>query len=286
MASGLSTASAVATPSVTYEGPTKGFVGSYKADLDAFSKQYNKKTVHVTGAMVESITLPDAKSGAPWLISIKDESDSGDPANISCFVSSTLSSGDKARALAVRKSKRIDIVGVVEADGYSLGITNCKVVQSGLVLAPDTGSNARPRGALASTAAAPSHASSPFTFAVTNAWNDAVNGVLFVHDAIAITGGESDVMLQPDDFLISMHLANGAIKKYPSMTQHAPTYQKYNPADIQNPLTVPEVDVKEDLGSIGPMTIPAHGSVRIVVTFQVVDSVENPQDNRSVSLRP
>jgi hypothetical protein len=281
---GLSMLTAVATPAVSYDGPAKMLVASYKSDVDAFGKQYNKKLVHVTGALVTSVTLPDAKSGAPWLISLKDETDSGDAANVSCFVSGSLSASEKQRALAVRKTKRIDIVGVVEADGYSLGITSCKVVPSGLVMGGG-GAASGGRPAAANAAAAPARTATPFTYVVTNAWNDSVNGVLFVHDAIAITGGDNDVTLQPDDFVIAMHLANGALKKYPSMTQPAPKYQKYNPADIQNPLLVPEVDVKEDLGSIGTMTIPAHGSVRIVVTFQVVDSVANPQDNRTISLR-
>jgi hypothetical protein len=126
---------------------------------------------------------------------------------------------------------------------------------------------------------------SPLSIVVTNAWNDTINGVLFVHVAVSITGGAQDVSLQPDDFGLSMQLVNGAKKVYPSIRQAAPTYQKVSLFDTGNLTTAYEVDPKQDLGSIGPMTIPAHNEVRIVVTFEVADSVMNSADNRAVSLR-
>jgi len=273
-----------AAGAVAYEGSTAPFVSQYKSDLDSFGALFNKKTVHLTGASVLSITLPDAKTGAPWLISLKDETGGDSPANVSCFISSTVTSAERARALAVRKGARIDITARVAADGFSLGLTDCRVVQSGLVF----GTSGNAKAITASRSQAPRDEEPPghpITFTVTNAWNDTVNGTLFVHDAIAITGGADDVTVQPGDFALTMQLANGAKKSYGSMTEAAPTYQKLSALSPNNLTTAYEVDPKDDLGSIGPITVPAHGSVHVIITFQVPDTVAAPTDNRAVSLR-
>jgi hypothetical protein len=266
---------AFAATSFAYNGPSTELVQQYKTDVDGFGKQYNKKTIHIAGASVASVTLPDPKQGAPWLISLRDETSSGSAANISCFVASSLTPAERKRALAAKKGSHIDVVAVVQADGYSLGLTDCKVVA--------------PMAVIANRPAAPAAPAAPpppaLGLTVTNAWNDTVNGVLFVHDAVVISGGDQDVALKPDDFAISMRLANGAIKQYASLTDAAPTYQKYNAMASGYISTAYEVDPKEDLGAIGPMTVPAHGSVRVVVTFQIPDAVSTPGDNRKVSFR-
>ncbi len=266
-----------------FTGSAKDFVSQYDADLTAFGKDYNAKKVVLSDAVVTGVTLPDAKSGAPWLITLRDDTGAGTPANVSCFVASTLSAADKKRALAVKKNAHVTLSAVVAADGYSLGLTKCVIVAPQTAAAPRA--NASASVAQTTATAPPAVAAPPITFTVTKAWNDSVNGVLFVHDAITIAGGERDVELPPDAFALGMSLANGAKKSYTSLTQAAPTYAKYSPGAPNNTMTAYEVAPREDLGSIGTLTIPAHGNVRVIVTFQVVDEVADPTNNRNVTLK-
>ncbi|MFY9646091.1 MAG: hypothetical protein WAK29_12985 [Terriglobales bacterium] len=276
------TLAAAAAEAPAYEGSVTDLVQQYKSNLDTFDAQYNKKVVHLTNATVTSVTLPDAKTGAPWLISLKDDSASGSPANVSCFVSASLSSSDHQRALAVKKSAHINVVATVQADGFALGLTNCRVVEPGLVLGAAAASSKQTSGPPESA----QQPAGPFSFTVTKTWNDEVNGVLYVHAAMFINGGSRDVNLERDDFVLSMRLANGARKSYPSMSQAAPTYERVNLLVGFGGSTVGyQVAPKEDLGAIGPMTIPAHGNVSIVVTFQVPDPVADPLDTHAISLR-
>jgi len=121
--------------------------------------------------------------------------------------------------------------------------------------------------------------------AVSNAWNDTVQGALFVHCALDIQGGNADATLSPNMLVLTMQLANGAKKSYGAMTQAAPTYQKINPLG-QTTQTAYEVDPKDDLGAIGSIIVPAHGTVHVIATFFVgTDVVADPTSNRQVALQ-
>jgi len=129
-----------------------------------------------------------------------------------------------------------------------------------------------------------SSAASRVQIAVTNAWNDMVNGILFVHDTIAVNGGETDRMLRASDLTLTMALSNGARKTYTGMTQGAPTYSKINPL-ASSTTTAYEVEPTSDLGRLGIIMVPAHGAVTVTVTFAVPDPVANATDNRAVTAR-
>ena len=121
--------------------------------------------------------------------------------------------------------------------------------------------------------------------AVSNAWNDMVQGALFVHAALDIQGGSTDANLTPNMLMLTMQLSNGAKKSYGAMTQAAPTYQKLNPLG-QTTQTAYEVDPKDDLGAIGSIIVPAHGTVHVIATFFVgTDVVADPTSNRQVALQ-
>ncbi len=119
---------------------------------------------------------------------------------------------------------------------------------------------------------------------VVNAWNDAVNGALFVHDSITVHGGASDATLRASDFRLTMSLANGSRRTYAGLAQPAPTFQKLNPLG-PDMTSAYEVDPREDLGAMGSILVPAHGVVRTTVTFDVTDAVSDPQANRLVVIR-
>jgi hypothetical protein len=123
------------------------------------------------------------------------------------------------------------------------------------------------------------------TLSVSNAWNDTVQGSVYVHTALDIHGGASDATLTPDMLMLSMKLANGGKRNYGASAQAAPTYQKIS-ALSNTPITANEVDPKEDLGALGSLIIPAHGTVHIVATFFVgSDILADPNANRQVTLR-
>lgn len=120
---------------------------------------------------------------------------------------------------------------------------------------------------------------------ISNAWNDTLQGSLFVHAALDIRGGDTDATLTPNMLALTMQLANGARKSYGAMTQAAPTYQKINPLGSTT-TTAYEVDPKDDLGSIGSVIVPAHATVHVVATFFVgTDVVAEPSANRLVALK-
>ncbi len=123
---------------------------------------------------------------------------------------------------------------------------------------------------------------------VTNAWDDTLNGTLFVHDTVVVSGGNSDVTLAPSSFVLAINLANGGRKSYPALSTSAPAYSKFNVAannGAGGDVMVPEVDPSSDLGRLGSITIPAHGSATVTVTFAVTDPVADPKSNRNVTLR-
>jgi len=130
----------------------------------------------------------------------------------------------------------------------------------------------------------------PITALVTvvNAWNDPVNGALFVHDTVAITGGNSDITVAPGSFILAIQLANGGRKSYRGLSTAAPSYSKYNVTANNGAggnVLVPEVAADSDLGRMGSITVPAHGTVTVTVTFAVTDPVADPNANRGVTLR-
>ena len=119
----------------------------------------------------------------------------------------------------------------------------------------------------------------------TNAWNDTVGGNLLVHVAIDVEGGSGDATLSPANLMLTMALANGGKKAYLAIPVAAPTFQKLNP--LGNTTTIAyEVDPKEDIGGLGSIIVPAHGSVKLVATFLIGnDLVANANDNRNVVLK-
>jgi len=129
------------------------------------------------------------------------------------------------------------------------------------------------------------HAQTPqVTIAVTNTWNDVVNNVVYVHDSLAITGGSTDSILRSSDLALTMNLANGAVKRFNGLHQEAPTYQKFSPATQQMAVAY-EVEPTNDLGRLGEIVVPAHGTVTTTVTFAVSDPVSQVGDNRKVTVR-
>lgn len=128
----------------------------------------------------------------------------------------------------------------------------------------------------------PSSHASHLQFTVSNAWNDNLNGALLIHTALVIQGGKHGVTVSPQDFALTMALANGGTKRYQGMTAPAPTYEKFN-ALTNTSTTAYEVDPKDDLGAIGSVTVPAGGSASVIVTFVIPDIVADPKANRNVS---
>lgn len=74
------------------------------------------------------------------------------------------------------------------------------------------------------------------------------------------------------------------MKSYTAVSRAAPTYQKLN-AVTGATMTAYEVDPKDDLGRLGEIIIPAHGTVNVVATFWVQESVADPTDNKNVTLK-
>ena len=128
-------------------------------------------------------------------------------------------------------------------------------------------------------------AASPVAIHVTNAWNDVVAGKTLVHVAIDTQGGNSDSTLTPEHLVLTMALASGGKKTYTAIPVAAPTYEMVNPL-LNATKQVHEVDPKEDLGGLGSVIVPAHGTVKVVATFLVgTDVVANASDNRNVVLK-
>jgi hypothetical protein len=140
------------------------------------------------------------------------------------------------------------------------------------------------RSAGSDQVSSPSRSSDKPKFEVTKAWNDVLQGSLFVHDMLTVYGGAHDVTLRPEMFQLSLALANGGKKTYGALNQSAPQYSRYNPMTGQTQY-MPEVDPATDLGHLGSMIVPAHGTVTITVTFPVSDTVADANANRDVAIR-
>lgn len=138
-------------------------------------------------------------------------------------------------------------------------------------------------GAAPQTVGAPGGSGAALHIEVVNAWNDNVQGTLYVHDTILIHGAAANTTVQSRDFVLTMQLANGGQKSYPGMSQAAPTYSKINPMS-QTPGVAFEVDPNMDLGSLGALVVPAQGAVKVTVTFAILETVANPAANRSVTM--
>ncbi len=121
---------------------------------------------------------------------------------------------------------------------------------------------------IAATSGAPQ-----ITATVSNAWNDTKDQVLYVHDTVTLQGGESDARLTPGNFTLTMTLAGGAKKTYSAMTTPAPSYTKTNALGVAaagyGPTLQPMVDAQTDLGALGSIVVPAHGTASVTVTFAV-----------------
>lgn len=119
--------------------------------------------------------------------------------------------------------------------------------------------------------------------AVTNAWTDTVGGVTYVHDALSITGSDAPTMLRPSNLALTLTLANGSKKAYTGLEQPAPSYAKLNPLG-STPTTAYEVDPAADMGRIGTLTIPPHGTVTTTVTFAIPDPLAAGANYREVAV--
>ena len=119
---------------------------------------------------------------------------------------------------------------------------------------------------------------------VTNAWNDVVQGVTFVHTALTVSANDLEATLSSSDVVLTVNLANGSRKVYAALSSGAPTYQKLNPLG-SGTLTAYEVNPSEDLGRLGTISVPPHGQARIVATFAIQEQMANPDDNRAVTIK-
>ncbi len=129
------------------------------------------------------------------------------------------------------------------------------------------------------------HSVKAITITPTNAWNDTVDGNLLVHVSLDVQGGPGDATLAPSNLSLMLALANGGKKAYTAMPVAAPTYQKLSSLG-STMQTAYEVDPREDLGRLGSVIVPAHGTVKVVATFLVgSDVIANPTENRAVTLK-
>jgi hypothetical protein len=141
-----------------------------------------------------------------------------------------------------------------------------------------------PAASSQSSTSASTGARSPLGLVVNRAWNDVFPNSILVHAALTITGAETPQTLHPSDLTLTMKLSSGAMKSYTAVSRAAPTYQKLN-AVTGATMTAYEVDPKDDLGRLGEIIIPAHGTVNVVATFWVQESVADPTDNKNVTLK-
>lgn len=122
---------------------------------------------------------------------------------------------------------------------------------------------------------------------VANAWNDTVNGNLFVHVALDVRATTAEALITPANIILTMKLADGKNQIFTAMSNAAPTYQKLDPLG-QNSTTKTafEVDPAEDLGKLEQVKLTAGSSSRIVATFAIGNSsIADPKDNRRVALK-
>ena len=122
------------------------------------------------------------------------------------------------------------------------------------------------------------------TVTVANSWNDTNSGITIVHDTLVITGGDSDVAIRGSNFALTMALANGAKKSFAGLIQQVPRYSRIDPR-TGNTVMAFEVDPREDLGVLGTVVVPAHGTVRLTVSFIMQDALANLSDIRAVTIQ-
>jgi len=135
----------------------------------------------------------------------------------------------------------------------------------------------------ASRSAGSGSSSGRLKFTVVKAWNDFSPGQYVVHDALMISGGNSPVTISADEFVLSVTLANGGVQQYTGLTKAAPTFNRFNYITKQ-PVEAPEVDPREDLGALGSLIVPPHGTVMITVSFILAAPLAEPDANRDVTM--
>jgi hypothetical protein len=120
-------------------------------------------------------------------------------------------------------------------------------------------------------------------FCVKSSWSDRDpdSGQYFIHVRLTIQGGDREVTISPDDFVLTVKLANGGISRYKGLTKAAPTYAKLS-AGV--PTTAPEVDPTFDLGALGDVTVPVNGPVTVTVTWVVPVAPADLKSNTDVSM--
>jgi len=133
----------------------------------------------------------------------------------------------------------------------------------------------------------PASSISGVTIMITNAWNDTVNGNLFVHVALDIRTNSVDALIGPANLQLTMKMADDKDHIFTAMTDSAPTYQKLSPlGQTSTTQTAFEVDPKEDLGRLGSSKLSADSTSHIVATFAIGNlSVSDPKDNKRVILK-
>ena len=127
------------------------------------------------------------------------------------------------------------------------------------------------------------NAGGPVKIEVIKAWNDNDGVNLYVHDQIAVTAGSQPASIAPYQLVLTMKLANGAEKGYQGLNEAAPDYLKFDPVTRENVKT-PEIDPNTDFGKVGRMIVPANGTMNIIVTFRVSDSVADATQNTQVAV--
>jgi hypothetical protein len=122
------------------------------------------------------------------------------------------------------------------------------------------------------------------TFKIIDAWNDFHPDGNFVHDTLLISGGDRDVTIKPTEFVLRAILVNGTLQEPIALATAAPSYDREVPVPFvsPSPIWVREVDPSFDFGALGPVTVPAHGEVKLTVTFMLTAPLKDPKANRDV----
>lgn len=126
---------------------------------------------------------------------------------------------------------------------------------------------------------------SGLSMSVLNTWQFGVQGRFIVHDRVLVHGADAPRAITACDFVLTVALLNGQ--------QMAITGSPMPVSDVEHQVGMmnglgtigipfvggfaslfhqkirPDVDPKEDLGGLGSVTVPANGSVTVVVTFNV-----------------
>jgi hypothetical protein len=120
-------------------------------------------------------------------------------------------------------------------------------------------------------------------FAVIKSWNDFSPGQYVVHDTLMITGAAGPTTISADRFVLNVTLANGGMQQFVGLTKAAPTYSKFNYFTKTN-ADVGEVNPSEDLGALGSLIVPPHGTVIVTVSFIISAPLADPDANRNVTM--